>query len=156
MKLFPGIIFGLLGLNVSIVGLTVYFATRDKSAAVEPGYDAKALHYQRTLDAQAASRALGWTARVEPGTPGATGRVSVVARFEDRDGTPLSGLDVRVLAFRSVRASDRREWSLREVEPGRYEMPDVFDAPGRWIHRITATRGASTFLDQQETLILAR
>ncbi len=156
MKLFPGIIFALLGLNVSIVGLTVYYAARDTSAAVEPGYDAKALHYQKTLDAQAASRTLGWTARIEPGTPGTTGRLSVVAHVQDRDGTPLSGLDVRILAFRSARASDRREWSLREIAPGRYEMPDAFDAQGRWIHRLTASQGSRTFLDEQETLILAR
>lgn len=52
-RLWPGMIFALLGLNACVVGVTLYLAHSDRSFAVEPEYDRKALAWQETAEQQA-------------------------------------------------------------------------------------------------------
>ena len=51
-SLFPGIVFGLLTTNMIVVGITLYLAHSDRSFAVEPAYDQRALSW----DEQAAGQ----------------------------------------------------------------------------------------------------
>ncbi len=61
-RMWPVMIFSLLSMNAGIVGVTLYFALSDKSAATEPDYYAQAIDHDATMRRRAASLRLGWKA----------------------------------------------------------------------------------------------
>lgn len=142
--LWPAAIVGLIGLNVSIVGVTVYLATSDPSAVVEPGYYEKALAWNQTARLRDASVRLGWKAGI-----GVTAdRLTV--RLSDSAGAPVAGAAVSVVAFADARAGDRQDLSLAEYSPGEYAGPMRVSRAGLWQFRIEARRGADTFVSTIE------
>ncbi len=140
-RLFPGIVFGLIGLNLAVVGVTVYFATSDPSFAVEPGYDRKALGWDEEAARRRRSEALGWTASVAPDP--ARGRVEV--RLTDEAGGPVEGAVVTGMAFRSARASRRFDLAFEESAPGVYAAALAMEEGGIWEFRLGARRGGEEF-----------
>ena len=139
-KLFPGLIFGLLAANATVVGITVFFAHSDKSFAVEPEYYQKALHWDDEAKEQAQSQDLGWRVGVDPGAVGAVGR-HVRITIHDREGKPVEGARVKVTAFSALRAADRFAVSFDPVGAGVYRADMSIDRPGRWEFVVRATRG---------------
>jgi nitrogen fixation protein FixH len=144
MKPFPAIIFGLLGTNAAIVAVTVYLAHSDPSFAVEPDYYQKALKWDQAVQERTRSRALGWTAQIELGGTGVTGR-HVRLMLRDQAGKAVAGAQVRVTAFSALRAADRWTAEGREVEPGAYAFDLPIGRAGRWEFDLRATRGESSF-----------
>ncbi len=168
-------ILGLLSLNATIVGTTVYLALSDSTSAIEPDYYARALHYDDVIQQRAASAKLGWKAdasfRVAPG-----GRsMELAVTLKDREGRPVEHADVRAVAFASVRASERQSLALRELapgggsteaahaaaganqagEPGVYAAPLRIGATGAWRITITAQRMSETFVSQTDLFVPA-
>jgi nitrogen fixation protein FixH len=142
-RLWPGIIFALLGAHLCVVVVTAIYAGSDRSFAVESDYYQKALKWDSTQRQNTHNRDLGWTVRV--GTEGAPERRGVTVRLADRDGTPVRGASVRVGAFHNARANDRLEAVLEETAPGTYGGTMDLARPGRWQFRISALRGTDTF-----------
>ena len=141
VRLFPGIIFGLIGLNLAVVGVTIYVATSAPSFAVEPGYDRKALNWDEVAARRRRSEALGWSAAVAPNP--AHGAVEV--RLMDDAGRPVEGAEVTATAFRSARASRRFELSFEESAPGVYTAALAMEEGGIWEFRLEARRGEEEF-----------
>lgn len=143
-SVFPAIVFGLLGLNITIVTLTLYLAHSDPSFAVEPDYYQKAVAWDTSARLRAASDRLGWAAALEV-APHESGIPLLTVRLLDRAGSPVVDANVEVAAFASARAGERRLISLLPAEPGVYvaDMPDA--QTGQWEFGLTATRGAERF-----------
>lgn len=136
----PAAIIGLIGLNVVIVGVTLYFATTDPSVSVEPQYYQKALAWDDTARLRDASARLGWTAGVTVDGD----RLAV--RLHDAAGAPVTGAAVTVITFADIRAGDRQELKLNEGEAGVYGGAMRVSRAGLWQFRIEAQRGADTFV----------
>ena len=139
----PGIVFALIGINMVVVGVTVWAATRDPSFAVDPGYDTKAANWQSAEDQHAANRRLGWNIAVVDPTRGASLRF----QLRDRDDLPISGGRIDVVAFHHALASRRLQASLLEVAPGVYTADLVLDRPGRWHVSFDAVHGHDRYAD---------
>jgi nitrogen fixation protein FixH len=147
-------VFGLLGLNVAVVGVTLYLAHSDASFAVEPDYYQKAVEWDESARARAASDRLGWTGSLEV-SPGSAAPPFVTVRLIDRAGAPVADAHVQAAAFASARAAERRLLTLPQTQPGIYAaaMPDA--RPGQWEFRISATRGSERFQTSVERTVPA-
>lgn len=148
----PAGIVGLLAMNMSIVGVTVYLATGDPSVAVEPDYYAKAVRWDETARQQQRNRELGWTASADAG-PDGRGGARVVVRFAGRDGAGLSGLTVAGVAFPNVRSSDRQPLAFTAQDDGAYAAPLRGARPGLWQLRLRAEAGGETFTQTTQLLV---
>jgi nitrogen fixation protein FixH len=140
-RLFPGIIFALLGLNMCIVGATVFAAHAHRSSlAIESEYDRKALHWDETVRQLGINSKLGWSLRIISTDAG-----QLWVSLDDRDSKPLDGADVRVEAFHHAHANDRVNTTLTSVSPGEYAGKAQVAIPGLWDFRFTVHHGSDTF-----------
>jgi nitrogen fixation protein FixH len=151
----PMLIVSLLGMNASIVGVTVYFAFSDKSAATEPDYYAKALDFDSTIRQREASARLGWTAAPMLRATKDGKSMELAITLVDREDRPVTGATVSAIAFASARSGQRQAISLVAVDSlsGVYAAPLGIDRSGRWNIRITATRGGDTFMRETDLLV---
>lgn len=142
-RLWPGMVFGLLGLNVCVVGLTVYAAHfRSSSFAVETDYDRKALNWDETARQQRHNADLGWDLRLDE-----LNSTQVTARLHDRQGRPLEGATVEAVAFHHAHAASKLTGSFAALDgtPGVYVATMAIERPGLWEFQFTVTRGSETF-----------
>jgi len=119
-------------------------ATSDPSFAVEDDYYQKAENWDEYAAQRDTNSRLGWravltAAVVERGAA----RVSVI--LVDREGTPIPGAAVSVVAFHNARASNRLEGTLTWNPDGSYETELPLRRPGIWEFRLLVTRGEETF-----------
>ncbi|MBX3378483.1 MAG: FixH family protein [Phycisphaeraceae bacterium] len=147
-----GLIIGLIGMNMGIVATTVYLATSDRSAGVEPDYYARALNYDRVILQRTANRRLGWKSTATlTGTP--DGKLAVLhVQLKDGEGNPVPAALVRAVAFSSLRSGERSSVQLREFAGG-YEATVPVSASGQWRVQLTAKRGADTFTSEQDVAL---
>lgn len=140
-RLFPGMVFGLIGMNVCIVGITIG-ATRIGGGAfsVEADYDRKALRWDEEASQIRHNAALGWVVLVDS-TGGGTLRV----RLLDRAGRGLEGASVRVEAFHHAHSARKIAATMTPVEPGVYEGKAALQTPGLWELRFVVGRGPERF-----------
>jgi nitrogen fixation protein FixH len=154
-SLWPLMIFALIGINVCIVGVTVYFAVSDKSAAIEPNYYAKALKYDETIQLRESSAALGWNAKVtlQPGRTTDDGKITL--HLTDRDGHPIQGASATATIFASARASERLQLILQPdaSSPGDYASSAHINRTGSWHIRLMVERGADRFFHEFDEYI---
>ena len=142
IHLFPGIIFVLLGLNFTVVGVTIWVAVGDPSFAVEPDYDIKAANWQQTVDARAKARALGWTVEPVDTVVGAPLRLRVLGA----DGQPLKGASAEAVVFHHALAGLRREFPLVDLGDGRHVSVEPLDRAGKWHVRVSVVDGTNRYL----------
>jgi len=148
-RLWPGMIFGLLGLNICIVGLTVFAANANRTSfAVVPDYDRKALNWDQTARQAARNKELGWELRLSRVEPG-----SVAATLLDKQGLPLAGADVSLEAFHHAHARTKVEVKFAAAADGTYFGAASFGTPGLWEFRFTVRRGADTFTSTTTRLV---
>lgn len=143
-RLWPGMIFALLGLNACVVAVTLYLAHSDRSFAVEPEYDRKALAWQETAEQQARNRELNWNVDVEIGAMGAVGRYLTVKLVDPKAG-PVAGAAISAIAFHNARPAQRLSITFAEDPPGVYKATAPVDRPGIWHFEVRASVGASVF-----------
>ena len=149
-RFWPGMIFGLIGLNFCVVGLTVYAAhARSRSFSVEPEFDRKALHWEETARQAVRNQELGWAIRLEGA---GHGRLSVA--LVDRQGVVIDGADIEAEVFHHARAARRSKVRFAPSSGGMYEAPFRMDAPGLWELRFTARHGSDLFTTQQTRMIM--
>lgn len=155
IRLWPGMVFGLIGLNVSVVALTLYLAHSDASFAVEPDYYQKALAWDESTRLAARSADLGWKAALDVSASGTAREPWISLRLTDRQGAAVADARVEVTAFASARASERRKVPLREVAPGVYSAALTGAQAGTWEFAISADKGADRFQASVEHRIAA-
>jgi nitrogen fixation protein FixH len=126
-------------------GLLAYFALHSMPALVDnhPFEDGRT--YNRELAAAKAQAALGWTAALttdeRAGVPGPVWFV-----VNDRDGAPVTGLAVELLAWRPVGAEPATRRVLAEINPGHYRADLALPLSGQWQFDIVARRGADEYV----------
>jgi nitrogen fixation protein FixH len=142
----PGLILSLLGIQILLMLVMVFVATRDDSFSTEPDYYQKGLHWNETAAQLRENSRLGWTGalKVLDESKAGTDRIVELA-LRDVSGQPVDAASVVVLAFPHVRGQDRRTAGLKSVGGGRYRTPWRFDRQGVWEFRFTAYRGSDTF-----------
>jgi nitrogen fixation protein FixH len=146
-------VFGLLGLNVGVVSVTLYLAHSDPSFAVEPDYDRRAMAWDESQRLAAASDALGWTAALDVRPPDAAGARTLTLRLTDQAAAPVAGATVGLEAFASLRAGERRQITLSETGPGVYQGGLEAGAAGQWTFRVRAVREADRFETSLEAMV---
>lgn len=149
----PAIIFALIGVQLLMGAITIYFATNDSSFAVVPDAYAKAVAWDDSAAANRASQALGWSHELRIGSPDTVGDRYVFVTLKDAEGRPLEGAAVRGEAFHLARAADRRPLEFRVVSPGLYRAAGELRRDGRWVVQLTATRGDDVYRIDTQTHI---
>lgn len=129
-------------------GTAIYVVHDDPSHAVVEDYDKKALAWDEQRIAEAASDALGWSARVALAP---AGELRIV--LSDGEGAPVAGAKVTAEVFHRARAGRAVTLQLAETEPGTYAAPVTVDRPGRWLVRLVAERAGDRFLHTGEVLV---
>lgn len=145
---FPAAMLPVLAAN----GALIYFALQSMPALVaeHPFEDGRT--YNRELAAAAKQAALGWTAALQPPrTSGAATRVAF--DIHDRDGAPVTGLDVELRLWRPVGSEADLHLRLAETAPGRYVAPVTLPHPGQWQVDVVATRGDDEFVLGQRVVV---
>jgi nitrogen fixation protein FixH len=144
--LWPWMIIALLGLHATLVVVTVVTATRDPSFAVEPNYYQKSLHWDATAQQARDNVRLGWTLNLEiKGVAGASGERTVACTLVDREGRPLDGAHIDLVAFAFARGRDRLSAVLTPQGDGVYEAAARVAVKGKWEFRFVVSRGPETF-----------
>jgi len=140
-RLWPGMVFALIGLNFCVVGVTVYVAHfRHSSFAVESDYDRRALSWDEAARQLRRNTELGWTIGIESTDAG-----TLSVTFNDANGRPLEGATIGVEAFHHARAGTKITTKLVAIAPGRYSGKLGVDSPGLWEFRFEASRGPEVF-----------
>lgn len=146
--LFPAIVIGLLAAQVLLCAVVIFIATSDPSFAVEEDYYAKALNWDKTKAARAASTRLGWRPIliVSPTADDYKNR-EITMRLFDAEDQLLTGVTATAIAFQQSRGDERQTIAFqeREDEPGVYQASLPVRRTGRWQFRLTAERGADAF-----------
>lgn len=145
-KRWPAFIFALIGLQLGLGAITVYFATNDPSFAVEPDAYEKALNWDDRAAARRASEALGWTYALRIGEGDTFGDRYLFLTVKDQAGQPLESAKVSGIAFHQARAVDRLALEFRPVSPGLYRTKAALRRDGRWSIRLTVERADDVFL----------
>jgi nitrogen fixation protein FixH len=144
--LWPAAIAGLLAIHALTWLVFTFVAVRDPSFAVEPDHYRKSMEWDAFAALLRSSDALGWSAVVETEPrAGILGDRRVAVRIADRDGKPVKGAAVSVVAFHHARGSERIEGMLLEDGDGIYAGRLRLRKEGLWECRLTARLGDARF-----------
>lgn len=129
------------GIVIAVNGLMVFLALDSWTGLTDRASYRTGLSWNRTLEQDAAQKALGWSVTVDPavrtGHDGQLLELSVTVR--DRDGAPVPGLSFGGQARHPVVEALDRAVSFAEADTGRYvgvvELP-----PADWTLRLEAIR----------------
>lgn len=142
----PIIIIGLIGLQLLLGAITLYFATRDPSFALVPNAYARENDANQRAQAKQASDALGWTYELRIGEPDPIGDRYVFVTLTDADGQPIESATLAGQAYHQARAKHILGLDFRAVSPGLYRVQAPIRRDGLWVISLAATRGDDVFL----------
>lgn len=132
---------GLLCLNFTVVGVTLYLAHSDPTFAVEPDYYGKAIRWDADEAARERATALGWTLEVDAAAGlSSTGMRTLTIRLRDRESQPVMGAVVETESFSHRVASRRFAGACVERGPGIYQIDVPFLGEG--LHEVRAAISA--------------
>lgn len=132
----PGLIFVFLGLNVAVVGITVFVSQRYKAAVVDRSFDVTAQHWDQVKAQRDRQAALGWTCEVDVAVSGGSRALRVELR--DAAGQSIPGAHVQVVCFHNAHAADTTTLVMSE-SAGAYTAPMRQMLSGLWTFRVRAT-----------------
>lgn len=146
----PGGVFLLLGLNVVIVGITVYAALSDRSVSIEQRYYEKALAWDETARQRELNAALGWKVDI---VASATRQIELSLR--DSSDQPIRAAKISAEVFHDARARDRSTLTFVGDGSGIYRAlcPDGPDGSWHLRTRIEAVR--MVFTDERSIEVWA-
>lgn len=140
----PGGVFLLLGMNMVIVGITVYAALSDRSVSIEKKYYEKALAWDETAKQRDLNAALGWKVEI---TAAATRQIEITLR--DSSSQPIRAAKVNAEVFHDARSSERSLLTFVGDGSGTYRAlcPDGPD--GSWHLRTRIEAVKMVFTDER-------
>lgn len=142
----PLAVFGLLGFQLCVCGVGLYFATSDPSVAIEPRYYEKALAWDDEAAQRATNTRLGWVASLAVSDDAdAAGRRNLRLALTTNDARPLDGAKVKLVAFHHTRSSDRLVAELAPESDGFYAAWLPLRQSGWWEVRVRIERGPEVF-----------
>lgn len=141
-----GTIVAMLAAQVLLMMLIVYVTAVDESFAVEPNYYQQSLEWDATMAQRRHNEQLGWQLQLEVADQANVyGERRLIGRLTDRDGHPLDGASIDLVAFPHARGSDRRTATLQPLGEGRYETTMRIPRGGKWEFRVVVKRDSETF-----------
>lgn len=149
--MWPGMVFGLLLLNVALVAQLLHGALSGGSLGLEPDYYQRAQSWDRVQAQQAVNERLGWviSAAVDP----AAAERTLTIHATDRDGLVITGARVQVEMFAHADAGRRMTTLATEREPGVYFVDQALGRAGLWQVRLTVARGAERFTAVRDLMV---
>jgi nitrogen fixation protein FixH len=133
---------------IAVNAVMITFAVRTFPGLETADAYRKGLDYNQTIAAADAQERQGWHADLRVATPERNDdsrRTELLVRFTDRDGNPLSGLDVETFLIRPTHQGIDRSTRLEERGGGMYQGVIEIPLPGQWDARIHAARGDMHF-----------
>jgi nitrogen fixation protein FixH len=116
-------------------------AVSDPSMAIVPDYHEKALQWDKHLELQRATNALGWTVAIVPfPADDSAGRRELTLFVRDRNAQPVSGAKGQLRLYHHVRAGSAVTVPLTESDPGSYVCLVTMARAGLWQMEITLDR----------------
>ena len=140
----PGGVFLLLGMNVVIVGITVYAALSDRSVGIEQRYYEKALAWDETAKQRTLNAALGWRMDL---TAGASRQLEITLR--DSSGQPIRAAQVTAEVFHEARSGDRSALTFIGDGTGTYRALCPAGPEGSWHLRTRVEAVKMVFTDER-------
>lgn len=140
----PGGVFLLLGMNMVIVGITVYAALADKSVSIEKKYYEKALAWDETAKQRDLNAALGWKIGL---TAGATRQFELTLR--DSSDQPIRAAKVNAEVFHDARSSERVMVTFIGDGSGTYRALCPSGPDGSWHLRTRIEAVKMVFTDER-------
>ena len=128
---------------MAVNAVMVWYALKSFPGMVSADAYREGLAYNRTIEAREAQRALGWQVAVDVSARAGMHRIE--ARFADRTGTALRGLDVTARIVRPVARGADRAIVLRETSPGEYIADADLPTRGHWHLELEAHGGSQTW-----------
>ncbi|MFN9972255.1 MAG: FixH family protein [Phycisphaerae bacterium] len=140
----PGGVFLLLGMNMLIVGITVYAALSDKSVSIEKRYYEKALAWDETAKQRDLNASLGWKVDIK-----ASGARQIEITLRDSSDQPIRAAKVSAEVFHDARSSERATLTFIGDASGTYRAlcPDGPD--GSWHLRTRIEAVKMVFTDER-------
>jgi nitrogen fixation protein FixH len=146
--LWPGLVVALLVGQIVVCFVMISRAVGDPTVAIEPNYYQKAVNWDDSRAARAASAALGWSASWEVApVADVLGERLVKLSLQDEAGAPITDAAVALRFFHHARSAERFEASLAHGGGGIYAAAVPMKRPGLWTLEVRATHGDDTFLD---------
>lgn len=140
----PGGVFLLLGMNMLIVGITVYAALSDKSVSIEKRYYEKALAWDETAKQRDLNASLGWKVDIK-----ASAARQIEITLRDSSDQPIRAAKVSAEVFHDARSSERATLTFIGDASGTYRAlcPDGPD--GSWHLRTRIEAVKMVFTDER-------
>ncbi len=139
-RFIPWLFVGGMTIVIVVNGALIYFAATTWSGiAVDRAYE-RGLAYNQALAAQAREEALGWT--VEARLQAKGDAAELIVKAGDRDGRPLTDVQVLTVLERPVGVADKHRLSLSAVTRGSYGTILSSLGEGQWDAHISLTRGS--------------
>jgi nitrogen fixation protein FixH len=134
----------LLGMSVTIGGISVYFATNDPSFAVEEDYYQKGLEWDQTMAQKRVNNELGW--KVRPSV--VEGQLQV--KVTDANDLPVGGGQLEYVVFHNARAGIKLKGEAVDSSElaGVYTADLDFDRAGTWVVRYRIQRGEDLYVSE--------
>lgn len=154
---YPWLFVAAFALVIGVNGVMIKLAVGSFSGLQTAHPYERGLDYNATIAAARAQAELGWQvefAATETSRDQAGGRtVAVTAQFLDRNGRPLTGLQVRALLLRPAAQGYDLEIDLAEQGGGRYAAETALPLPGQWDLTIIAHSGAESWQESRRILL---
>lgn len=136
---------------IAVNATLIYYAEHTFSGLDTEKYYQEGVNYNTSLKDAAASAALGWTGKVsiDPSATGHTVRVAIT----DKEGAPVSGLNVSLHLVRPVSTAMDQFLDLKPVGAGIYAAEVKVPALGAWEVRLEATGGRAPWQATQRLFV---
>ena len=135
----------ILGTSFSVAIVMLYVSATDPSFAVEPDYYNQALNWDEHVAQRTLNEELGWRLELSDKPSESIGHRDVSVALTDRDGAPIDGAMVCVIAFHNARAADHFTFEMEPTGNGEYSAQQPLQRAGRWEFRFRVNRGESVF-----------
>jgi hypothetical protein len=149
----PGLVIGLLGIQVGMGVVAVTLATGDPAWRVVPHYHDRAIHWDRVAAARTASDQLGWKSAVTIGrSADVYGHRDLVVELRDAIGQPVTGAQVTGELWHHGHPGELIQAVCRESPdvPGRYIGRAKVNRSGLWQVELNANRNGERFVQAAE------
>jgi nitrogen fixation protein FixH len=131
-RFWVSVIVGFLGLQVVIGIASIVLALNDPSVAVVPNYHQSALDWDVTHRARQLTDQLGWQIDYNVVPAEQHDRRSLLVTILDRDGKPVSDLNITAKLYRHARGANVDKFKLKAVADGNYQADTKLTEKGLW------------------------
>lgn len=148
------LVFFLIQAIIWIVAITL--TAGDKSHAVLPDYDQRAMHWNEEVALRDASQQLGWESQLKVlETSDIRGNRDFRISLTDDVHQPVTSAKIQVRAFHLARAGDPQIIHFKEIEPGLYSGTIQIRKTGNWQFEGLATTGPDVYLINERQFLTA-